>query len=669
MDLRKVLDYLEDRLVPAEVAEIGAALRQRPEGRALLERIQVHQAQLPDPPETGNIDANLIAAYLDSVLSDETVRDLERQTQHDNALLMEIVAAHACLPQLEAPTDGLDWGESVGMNTARLLRAAGQRDVSRPVTKNPEAPPKATATKPSGRNRLGGALIAMGVGTVLLLLSWAGLTWETAHSPELPPDPPENHVSVAPKPQPQEQVSPPPEIPAVPEPRMPDPRPVAPPPEPVVPLRPQLPIPVAADTTTRQRICAVPARGGALLARTSENSPWKRLSAGNDVSTLDHLLAAPGFVPELELPGGVTLIMWGNLPEASGNPMVQECEVRLHAPARGVAADFEILEGRVYLRNGPTLNESVFHVRFAGENWEIRLTGPGSEVLLEKVPLVTSEEAWLQGTPVGSDVVVAAIRGKVNVVVDQVREIALEGIPADRVFITWNSVRGTVGGPFANHADEPLWHAENARSPKERQAYLAAFKELDKAMTPDTNPIIAIDNIVNRTSSTSASRFAAIFALGCLGDYDRLVGEMIDELVPEERRQAAAGSLRHWISESTDRARLMHNPMTESGYLVSKRDMTPQEAAYLVRLLLPLDSTQAQDRAVQRALVADLAHPRMAIRVAAQHALTDLAVGPFTHKSPVVYNSKGTEASWRLSQSVWNRLIGEGKIPGKPPIP
>ena len=40
MELRKVLDYLEDRLEASEVAEVGAALRGRPEGRALLERIR-----------------------------------------------------------------------------------------------------------------------------------------------------------------------------------------------------------------------------------------------------------------------------------------------------------------------------------------------------------------------------------------------------------------------------------------------------------------------------------------------------------------------------------------------------------------------------------------------------------------------------------------------------
>lgn len=236
---------------------------------------------------------------------------------------------------------------------------------------------------------------------------------------------------------------------------MPEPLPVAPAPAAAIALRPQLPVPVAADTTTRQRACTVSKVGGALLAKSSENGAWKRLPAGADVSTLDHLMAPPGFAPELELPGGAKLIMWGNLPEASGNPMVQECEVRLHTPARGVLADFEIQEGRVYLRSGPTQNECVFHARFAGESWEIRLNGPNSEALLEKVPLPTSEESWLQGTPVGSDAVLAAIRGSVHVVVDQVREIALDGIPADRVFITWNSLRGTVNGPLQI---EPMSH-------------------------------------------------------------------------------------------------------------------------------------------------------------------------------------------------------------------
>ncbi|MFM7112243.1 MAG: hypothetical protein ACKO26_13975, partial [Planctomycetota bacterium] len=78
---------------------------------------------------------------------------------------------------------------------------------------------------------------------------------------------------------------------------------------------------------------------------------------------------------------------------------------------------------------------------------------------------------------------------------------------------------------------------------------------------------------------------------------------------------------------------------------------------------------QARDKSTQKALVADLSHPRMAIRVVSQRALTDLAAGPFIHRSPVRYNSRGSEAAWRLSQSEWNRLIDQGKLPGKPAIP
>ena len=666
MELRKVLDYLEDRLEASEVAEVGAALRGRPEGRALLERIR--KLAKPGVVDGRDIDANLVAAYLDGTLSEQAVRDLERETQQNDALLAEIIGAHACLPREAPQGDGLAWGQRAGLNIPRLLRAAGQRNMTRvlpaPAARKSE---KNASRLPVTRDRIRGIAITLAAGLVLLLMAWAGFVWESGMvvAPTMPEEPAAEPIAVKPVP-----VAP--AAPAVkPAPVNPMPAPAAPQPmpAPVVELRPQLPMPIEADTTTRQKACAAPTRGGVLLAKAGADSPWKRVSAGDNVSTQDLLMAAPGFMPELDLAGGARMVLWGNMPEASGNPMVQECELRMHPPGMGISADFTLMEGRVYLRNDAGTPESAFHVRFAGETWEVRLMGPGAEVLVEKVPMPVSEEAWLNGSPVGTEIILASIRGRARVQVGPVASLDLDAVPSDRAFISWNSLRGTPAGPFAMRADEPLWHAEGARSARDRQAYIAAFRELDQALSGGINPLVALDNIVNRASSTSAARLTALTALGCLGDFNRLYGEMIDEQSTEERRQAAAGSLRHWVSESTDRAQMLHDPNTETGYLVAKRDLTAQEAAYLVRLLLPMGEAQARDHATQKALVADLSHPRMAIRVAAQRALTDLAVGPFIHKSPVSYNSRGSEASWRLTQGAWNRLIDQGRLPGKPVMP
>lgn len=666
MELRKVLDYLEDRLEASEIAEVGAVLRGRPEGRALLDRIQ--KLAKPGVVDGSDIDPNLVAAYLDGTLSEEAVRDLERETQQNDALLAEIIGAHACLPRETLAGDGIAWGQRAGLNIPRLLRAAGQRSMTRPLP-GPvaKAGGKKMSRPPATRDRTRGILITMAAGVLLLLMAWAGFVWESGMAV-----PRQEHDEAAPKSavvkpaQPAAPVGPAPKPAAVKPVPAPGPAPL---PAPVAELKPQLPMAPEADSTTRQKACPAPARGGVLLARPGADRPWRRISGGDEVTTQDLLMATPGFMPELDLPGGARMVLWGNMPEASGNPMVQECELRMHPPGLGIAADFTLIEGRVYLRNEAGTAESAFLVRFAGETWEVRLQGAGAEALVEKVPMPVSEEAWLTGSPVGTEIILASIRGRARVQVGPAHGLELEAVPSDRAFISWNTLRGTPAGPFAMRADEPLWHAEGARSGRDRQAYIAAFRELDQALSGGINPLVALDNIVNRASSTAAARLTALTALGCLGDFNRLYGEMTDEQATEERRQAAAGSLRHWVSESTDRAKLLHDPNTETGYLVAKRDLTPQEAAYLVRLLLPMGEAQARDHATQKALVADLSHPRMAIRVAAQRALTDLAVGPFIHRSPVIFNSKGSEASWRLAQGAWSRLIDQGKLPGKPVMP
>lgn len=666
MELRKVLDYLEDRLEASEVTEVGTILRELPEGRALLERIK-GLANLRSFPKS-TIDPNLIAAYLDRTLSDEAIRNLEKETQQNDELLAEIISAHSCLPEIPWEGSGLDWGRRAGLNIPRLLRAAGQRQPIRPPRITRHQPDEGAEAVPGVRpERSTGILLTLAAAAGLFLMAWAGFMWESAHAPPAPPVPEEP---------PQPGVVPPPvarQIPALPPaPIMPaavPPPAPAPNPDPPAELRAQLPAPIEADAITRRQLCPVPSRGGALLARASDEAPWRRLSAGDGVVSQELLMAVPGFAPELVFPGGATVVLWGNMPEASGNPMVQECEVRLHPAPVGITADISLVEGRIYLRNPAGVAESVFHVRFAGETWEIRLLGASSEAMIEKVPLPVSEEDWLSGSPVGAEIIAAAIRGRIRVQVDPASGLELEGAPSDRAFISWNSLKGTPAGPFAMRADEPLWNADGARSGRERQPYIAAFRELDQALSGGVNPLVALDNIVNKSTSTASARLTAITALGCLGDYHRLFGEMTDEQANEDRRQASAGSLRHWISESTDRARLLHDPNSDTGYLVARRDMTPQEAAYLVRLLLPMADAQARDKSTQKALVADLSHPRMAIRVVSQRALTDLAAGPFIHRSPVRYNSRGTEAAWRLSQSEWNRLIDQGKLPGKPAIP
>ncbi|MFM7112340.1 MAG: hypothetical protein ACKO26_14475, partial [Planctomycetota bacterium] len=191
MELRKVLDYLEDRLEASEVTEVGTILRELPEGRALLERIKGLAKPRSFPDST--IDPNLIAAYLDRTLSDEAIRNLEKETQQNDDLLAEIISAHSCLPEIPWEGSGLDWGRRAGLNIPRLLRAAGQRQPVRSRRLTRQQPNEGAESVPGVRpERSTGILLTLAAAAGLFLMAWAGFMWESAHAPPTTHVPEEN---------------------------------------------------------------------------------------------------------------------------------------------------------------------------------------------------------------------------------------------------------------------------------------------------------------------------------------------------------------------------------------------------------------------------------------------------------------------------------------------
>lgn len=108
LTLRTLLAYLDDRLSPANARELGQKISASPFARELSERIRgvVRKRRLATP-EAGQkqIDANLIAEYLDDQLTPELVALIEKEILASDQALAEVAATHQILGLLADPLE------------------------------------------------------------------------------------------------------------------------------------------------------------------------------------------------------------------------------------------------------------------------------------------------------------------------------------------------------------------------------------------------------------------------------------------------------------------------------------------------------------------------------------------------------------------------------------
>jgi hypothetical protein len=103
LTLRTLLAYLDDTLDPAQTREIGAKVAESESVRELVERIKLvtRRRRLTTPDRSGSpevaVDANRVAEYLDNVLSEEEITELERLCLESDVNLAEASACHQIL--------------------------------------------------------------------------------------------------------------------------------------------------------------------------------------------------------------------------------------------------------------------------------------------------------------------------------------------------------------------------------------------------------------------------------------------------------------------------------------------------------------------------------------------------------------------------------------------
>ena len=102
LTLRTLLAYLDDTLEAHQAREIGQKVAESPPARELIDRIRqvVRRRRLSAPPVAGgdpDFDANVVAQYLDSSLSDEEITRIEEKCLTDDQHLAEVASCHQIL--------------------------------------------------------------------------------------------------------------------------------------------------------------------------------------------------------------------------------------------------------------------------------------------------------------------------------------------------------------------------------------------------------------------------------------------------------------------------------------------------------------------------------------------------------------------------------------------
>ncbi len=166
LTLRTLLAYLDDTLEPQQAREIGQKVAESAPARELIERIRqvVRRRRLGAPPVTGDdpdFDANIVAEYLDSALSDEELTELEGKCLADDQRLAEVASCHQILALVlgesaRVPPKARERMYELGRDPAKAARrrglAASRRAQSNALPAHEEADEKLLLGLPRGSN-------------------------------------------------------------------------------------------------------------------------------------------------------------------------------------------------------------------------------------------------------------------------------------------------------------------------------------------------------------------------------------------------------------------------------------------------------------------------------------------------------------------------------------
>lgn len=373
LTLRTLLAWLDDKLPPVQVREIGKQVAVSPLAQELVQRIHrvTRQRRLTVPPRTGNeaTDPNLVASYLDNDLNAEQVAEYEKKCLVSDVNLAEAASVHQILSLLgqkvQVPHEAKV--RMYGLVKGREARRPSDAEVPEPApapapTSQPAAP--WMVQRPARRDwleRFGPAAACLGVLALLCWSAYESLKSDGVRETDLV-------AAVPPRVGGAEDGSTSPVDPVA-KPRAPEPEPVAPP-TPVVaaadaePDEPEPepeaePAKAEAEKVAAPARVAVPAGSAAVVARLEgmllryddETREWVRAREKDGVRAGDRLMTSPTSTARLDGPDGAL-------------DLLDETEIRVLDDSPDDGPNVELVRGRLLAE--PSSSPLPLHVTFQG---------------------------------------------------------------------------------------------------------------------------------------------------------------------------------------------------------------------------------------------------------------------------------------------------------------
>lgn len=410
LTLRTLLAYLDDTLDPAEARNIGQKVAENPAAQELVDRIKrvTRRRGLATPPtglEGSPSDPNTVADYLNDTLGHDQVAQFEQTCLESDVHLAEVAACHQILTlvlseQIRVPPTArqrmyqlVKGRESIpDRKPGNTIPIGGTFDTPvAPEGDDIDAPLLLGLTAYSSSESMSGRLRK--VGALVLLLAGLGgaIFMALPASDRTPPDTtPQVALVTVPKTVPIETppatTRPDPKIEPAPKPSEKPETKVEPPPMPKPPVEPpptkELVPTIPAPKAERVALGKIDRTGIIVVHKLPDEAMWERVNPDEPVvMSTEPLMALPGFKAPLRLETGVTVELWGNLPELFPAPLL-ESAITPYLPQDGFDADLALKVGRIYLSTKKPAGSKI-RLRFASEVWDITLADAKSEVVFE----------------------------------------------------------------------------------------------------------------------------------------------------------------------------------------------------------------------------------------------------------------------------------------------
>lgn len=539
LTLRTLLAWLDDTLPPTEVRQIGHQVAESPFAQELVERIHrvARQRRLTVPNSMGSeaTDANLVASYLDNELSPEQVAEFERRCLTSDVHLAEVASVHQILSLIgqkaKVPNEArhrmyrlVKGREAVSSKVQRSFPPSAPEPITEPLIPwaPPEPPPR------SWVERFGPAAFVCGLIVVLMWSAWLSLTPATRPQPQNVPLGSMALADAAPgAPKPAANTAAPqPAAPAsdtggaaaaaaakgaqgatAPDASTPDPT--------VKDVKPAEALPAGA-------VGQLEKADGVLLGFNGSANTWQRLKEGASFKDGDWLVGLDHYRNPIAL-GKTTATLIG------------EAEVRTRTPEDGLAAQVDLVRGRMVIQ-GPKPQAPV-GVNVADQL--LKITAPaGQPVGLE--PIDT-------GTVVGG-VRIYAPQGETTLAAGEVTRKLL-----GPCMITYKAPDQFTG---EEKRDPPSWVVETAPVPLDKQI----GEQFARYFKPDQNVIKSLLEAMD--DEQKDVRQAAITALGAIGEVELVVPALGREGDAVSRR-AAIKTVRSILSRGPAATKAVHDALKQ----------------------------------------------------------------------------------------------------------